>query len=385
MILGFFMELNTNFFPLGIAQGEAFCNRTHETEWLINNFKNGKHSLLISPRRYGKTSLAYKAINISGWHNAQIDFAMATSEQKIESYFTQGITSLISKILGPVDKTINLIKKYVGAAIPKIALKGGAVSLELEFPAGRDPAPNIVESLSLLENLLVANNTKAIILCDEFQMVGVIAKGKGVEAAIRSVLQKTQNLAMIFSGSNRRLLQNMFDDSTRPFYKLCKKLTLERINYEDYFTQINKAAFAKWNKPIPPDVFAAIANFSELHSYYLNKLCDHAWENNTNPPTVANINASWQALLEEERSDVLSELAELSVGQKKVLALIAAGTGMDSGLTSKETSFKLDMPTSSIKTALLRLEEEDVVATKNGQYMVINPVIKAFAKDHGLT
>ena len=53
------------YFPLGKAYGEAFCNRTEETRWLVGNLKNVKHSLLIAPRRYGKSSLAERAIAAS--------------------------------------------------------------------------------------------------------------------------------------------------------------------------------------------------------------------------------------------------------------------------------------------------------------------------------
>ena len=54
-----------DFFPLGKAYGEAFCNREKEAEKLLGNIQNGKHTFLVAPRRYGKSSLCEKVLEKS--------------------------------------------------------------------------------------------------------------------------------------------------------------------------------------------------------------------------------------------------------------------------------------------------------------------------------
>src|SRR5690349_5073898 len=108
-----------DYFPLGIATGTAFCNRTQETKLLVENLKNGKHTLLIATRRYGKSSLALHAIQLSQLPYVEIDFYMARSEKIIETYILNGIIDLIGKSLGPVDKLITSIKRYVKYLKPK--------------------------------------------------------------------------------------------------------------------------------------------------------------------------------------------------------------------------------------------------------------------------
>ena len=75
-----------DYFPLGVAVGSSFCNRTQETSLLIDNIRNGKHTLLIATRRYGKSSLALHALGLSQCPYVEIDFYMATSEKIIEAY-----------------------------------------------------------------------------------------------------------------------------------------------------------------------------------------------------------------------------------------------------------------------------------------------------------
>ena len=84
----------------------------------------------------------------------------------------------------------------------------------------------ITEALLLIEKLLDENNKKAVIFFDEFQEIGKIAQTGNIEGAIRTAAQEMQNLSIIFSGSIRTLLIQMFNDEQRPLYKLCRKRKL---------------------------------------------------------------------------------------------------------------------------------------------------------------
>ena len=365
-------------FPLGVAEGEAFCDRSVETKWLLNNIDSGKHSLIISPRRYGKTTLAYRALSISKLPYIEIDFVMATSEKKVEEFIARGVSDLINKSLGPIDKLFNSIKKYSSKTIPKIAINAEGLSLELAFPSDSSSAINIMESLLLLENLLTEKKKRAVILFDEFQTVGTIAKGSGIEGAIRHVAQKTKYLSIIFSGSNCNLLKSIFEDENRPLYKLCKQLFLDRVPYPEYEKHLTKAALAQWESALSEPVIKHIIDLTEAHPYYVNKLCDIVWSENQKLPQITDIDRAWQTLIIEEKSDILRELSLLSPGQKKVLAAIANGSATN--LTGKSVSMKIDMSPSSTATALDGLLDKDVIEQKEGLYKIINPVIKAFVK-----
>lgn len=84
-------------FPLGKAYGEAFCNRTNETTRLEENIQNAKHTLIIAPRRYGKSSLAERAIERSKLPAVKINFHLCTSEEEISQIILESVinTSLL--------------------------------------------------------------------------------------------------------------------------------------------------------------------------------------------------------------------------------------------------------------------------------------------------
>lgn len=369
-----------DYFPLGIATGTAFCNRKQEINLLIDNMKNTKHTLLMATRRYGKSSLALQALKLSRYPFIEMDFYMAKSEKQVETYILNGIVELIGKSLGRVDKLFASIKKYIKTLKPKIDIGTSPLKLELSSDADSDPATNVKEALLLLEKLLEEKNKKAVLLMDEFQNVGNIAQGKGIEAAIRHVAQKTKYLTFIFSGSNRKLLKNMFEDDTRPLYKLCWKLTVKRIAAEHYIDHFQNAIKSTTKAKLDESIINRILQLTERHPFYVNKLADRIWayHDKKSIPTIENIDHAWSEILDEEKSDVIKEISDLALGQKNVLHAIAKGKNIH--LTSKESMMELQMTSSSIMTALAGLEEKDIIEKEEQSYQIINPVLRFYAQ-----
>ena len=365
-----------NYFPLGIAEGVAFCNRKEEVKILEANLQSGKHTLLMATRRYGKSSLALQAIKLSKIPYVELDFYMAINEKAVESYLIKGVIEAIGKTLGPIEKFITSIKRYVKHLKPKLDIGTANIKLELSTDPETDPATNVKEALLLLERLLEENNKKAVLLLDEFQNVGVITQGKGIEGAIRHVAQKTKNLTFIFSGSNRKLLKTMFEDEARPLYKLCWKIFLTRISEKEYCKHIQKASLSVWQQKIEDRALKEILLLTERHPFYVNKLCDQLGVYYTkNPPTTKEIHETWQRILAEEKSDAIKEISLLSLNQKTVLLQIAKRS---SHLTSKQSILELRMPSSSILAAIESLEEKDLIEKVGDHYQIINPIVRFY-------
>lgn len=365
-----------DYFPLGIATGSAFCNRVEETRILLSNIENGKHTLLMAARRYGKSSLATHVIDLSSLPAVDVDFYMARDEKVIERYIINAVIKLIGEAIGPIDKFVTVIKKNLKHLKPKLDIATKHVRLELSASNRTDPATNIQEALLLLERLLQIKKQRAIMLLDEFQNVGVIAKGIGIEGSIRHVAQKTKYLSFIFSGSNRKLLETMFEDETRPLYKLCWKLSLNRIEAKHYQPHIIKAAKKEWGEEVKTAVIDKIYLLTERHPYYVNKLCDYIWTVSTKLPTKKHVEYCWEKILEEEKSDSVKEITKLPAGQKNVLLQIARGYTRD--LMSKESMLHMKMTSSSVITALNALETKDLIERKAGATRIINPVIRYY-------
>jgi hypothetical protein len=368
-----------DYFPLGKAHGGAFCNREVETNWLLNNVLACKHSLLIAPRRFGKSSLADKVIEASKLPITCLNFNTCADERDIEALIRQGVSQLIGRALGPVDKVIHSIKNYVSHLTPKISFGAELAHLELTTNQHSSATSNVEEALSLMEKLLVDKKRKAVMLFDEFQVVGAIAKGSGVEAAIRNVAQDTKNLSIIFSGSSRHLLQSMFEDEGRPLYKLCRKLHLKRIDKVHYQKQLNQAAQMAWGQDLSETVFEHIMLLSERHPHYVNYLCDMIWAECTTLPSISDVDSAWLMVIDEEQSDANAEISSLSMGQKKIMKFVANYSGEN--IMSVGTTKEVGMALSSIASALTGLMEKDMIEKHEDGYKIINPIVHYLLKE----
>jgi hypothetical protein len=181
------------------------------------------------------------------------------------------------------------------------------VQLMLQPDKNNDSATNIKEALEALENILAKKKQKAVLFLDEIQEIGEVAEGKGIEGAIRHVAQKTKYLSLVFSGSNRHLLQSMFYDDGRPLYKLCDRIILQRISKDEYSKHLKKLANTRWQMALSEDTLNKIFELTECHPYYINTLCSKLWLTLDKAPKFDEVENAWQQLVLECDSEMSKE------------------------------------------------------------------------------
>jgi AAA+ ATPase superfamily predicted ATPase len=364
-------------FPLGLAQGEYFCNRVSETEKLVRNIESCTHTVLISPRRYGKTSLAYRAIKQSKLPYAKIDLYMSTSPKDIEKAIVKGVNSIISQITGVSEKILQGIKGYVKSLKPTLEAGSSGFKLILETKDNTNPPETICEALQILDQILTKKSERCVLLIDEFQEVKRVASNSGIEGAIRHIAQETKHFSIIFSGSKRNLLKSIFNDRNKPLYRLCDEIVLQRIEEKDYHGFVQKFSKEKWGAPLHPDIFQRIMDLTERHSYYFNALLRLVFESNT-LPTLTLVDNLWEDLAERKRNDLLSETSSLTMTQRKLL--IAISHGRNQTMTGKDFLNEEKLASASVVKGLEYLCEEDFIEKIDGKYELIDPLLKMVIK-----
>lgn len=365
-----------NYFPRGIAVEPAFCNRVDEGKRLIHNIKTGQHTLLMSPRRYGKTSLVTYAVKEVNLPVGDADLFVAVDARHIEQRILAGIKMAMNQVFSSTEQLLKSLRDYFKTMDNQWTIGTQGIHLVLT-PAAKesDPATSIMEALLALEHLLKQKNKRGILFLDEMQEIGEVAEGKGIEGAIRHVAQQSQYLSFIFSGSNRHLLSHMFYDKARPLYKLCDRIVLERISVKDYEKHLTNICKKKWKKVMPPVSLNKIFELTECHPYYVNNLCLRLWGSTLKqPPSENQIESAWLDYAKEERLEVARELSSLSTGQRKIL--IAIASGFTTKMTGKEFLKRVNMTSSSVTELLQNLEQKDYIEKHGKEYSLIDPLIK---------
>jgi hypothetical protein len=365
--------MSIDHFPLGLALGEAFCNRKEERHHLLSNIEHVKPTLITSPRRYGKTSLAIQTISNSKLPFTHIDFFADITQADVESNVLRGIGTVISKLLPAPQRALKAAQEFFSEMQVKLVIQGADVGIE--FSREAEPAQQLKSLFIKLDQLASKYQQTVIIFIDEFQRLTQIENSQNLEAIFRQIAQQSKHIMFIFSGSNRHLLKQMFEDRNRPFYKLCDRIAIERIAVEHYHDYMQHAAKNQWQQMLSPTVIDLILLLTEQHPYYVNLLCSRLWLMDQ-PPTEINVSDCWQRLALEERSQVAAELDLLSNNQCKVLISLARLSKTSAPL-SKEFTSQVQLSASSIAQSLAVLEERDYIYRDlKGYYFLIDPLMK---------
>ncbi len=382
-------DITLDYFPLKLAKGEQFCNRILERKTLKRNIELARHTVLVSPRRYGKSSLVYKVASEMTIPFECIDLFLAHDDKTVIKRILQGIGNIISQIVPLSHKTIASVQKYFSKF--KVTLGANNFGLELSHNiASNDPVDQIYDALKSLSLLALERKKKVILFIDEFQDITNAQSAKSIQGAMRHVAQDTSSIVFIFSGSSRHLLLDMFDDSNKPLYMLCDKILLDRISSIDYHPHIQKAFKSKWGKTVDEFVLNRVLSLTECHPFYVNLLCSQLWKNHK-LPTIDDVISAWLACFELEERRLIAEIEKLTDNQQDLLKALTVNIVNEP--TSQAFLSTLGMASSSVRLGIKYLLENDMVyivknedpnlpAIKKGQYKVLDPLLAYFMRKY---
>jgi len=379
--------MTEDYFPQGIAQGSAFLGREKELKDLTYNIQSGHHTLIFGSRRIGKTSLVKRALENLNIPFGETNFFISQTQRSVELKIMETIRS-VTHLLIHNEKEASLILSKLAAYFSKAKKKWsfgikGLAGVEITPETDDDIPENILVGLNFLESLLADFNQKAVLFFDEIQEINHIENGFALQGAIREFAQHSKQLVFIFSGSNRHLLSHMFDDRSMPLYELCERLSLGKINQELYINYINQIALKTKGGALLSSTLDQLFLLTDLHPKRVYNLCFQLWKDyENNKITPEQVEKSWNELLEKQSDVIRSQLKKLNSGCLKTLTLIAEissdGNSTDCPITGKIAQRKIGISSASISNALKILEEEDLIFKEEGNYCLVDPLIRSF-------
>lgn len=367
--------IGNELFPLRVASGQRFCNREKERTLLKELLAQKRPTVLISPRRYGKTSLAYKVTEEMNYPFCVIDFLTVYNDQSICSSIISGISELVSKIMPANMKTVKLLENCFRGV--RVSIFSKLIELEFVSPIEKiDPVRQVLEALRGLDVLASKLNKTVVVFIDEFQRVLETEKGGAIQGSIRSVAQITKNIAFLFSGSSRHMLLKVFDDPNQPLYMMCEKIFLGRIAADKYVPYIQEAAMIRWSKELNVTEITRITELSENHPFYVNFLCSKLWQKDGPPTNINDVDVGWQECLISEERRLVEELDKLTISQR----LILKGIAHEADLQAPTAAYflnKVKISSGTVSPILKALEKKDMIyVDQNGATKVLDPLLK---------
>lgn len=361
-------------FPSGLAEGAAFCDRDIERALLKENIEGLNHTVLVAPRRYGKSSLVKKVMQETGCCHTWIDFLTIASKEQAEKKIAKTVADLIYQLAPDLKKLRLNFQKFFKSLNPDVIIQtlGATLSLHPNF----EHMVQIEEALMGLDRYAYALKKNIVIVFDEFQQISLLKEHMIIEAAIRHAVERSKAITYIFSGSNRRLLTAMFSASDRPLYKLCLSMPLERIAAKDYRSFLQKKAQETWHTSLTEAVLSSILFYTERHPFYLNGLCNKLWKLKK-CPAMHDVKQAWDWYVNTNRTTITTDLADLSINQKKLLLALAVTPTKE--ILSKVFSNYCGVSVSSIQQAIDVLLAKDIIfINEQEKYTVLDPAVKYY-------
>jgi len=258
-----------------IVSGENFTNRQHEVNELTQALLSRTNVIIASPRRYGKTSLVlevFRRIRHQGVLTIYVDlFPVSSRTGFIERY----AAALSQSNKDRLDDVVAFLREIIPT--PKIVIRPeGLPGIEIELGRTRKEVEALMSSILDAPQKLAERKKKAVAVAfDEFQEIESL-DGEQMQREIRSKIQHHKNVAYIFAGSRKHLLDRIFADKTKPLYRIGKALYLGPIPAKD-FVDFIKRKFESGKIRLSESVAREIVSVTECHPYYTQQLCHEIW------------------------------------------------------------------------------------------------------------
>jgi uncharacterized protein len=356
----------------------------------------GQKVFLISPRRYGKSSLVRQALGSAERRGA------LTVEVTVSSYssyvaFLEGYARALVSIETRVDRARAWLRDMLGAARPEVRLEAdapGGPLLNVSFPAARTErdVSRLAEDIFALPGRIAdARKRPLAVALDEFQAVNSFggrggSSGPGasqVEHALRAAVQHQRRVGYVFSGSEPALMERMLGRS-RPFYKAGPVMRLDKIP-GGRFAAFVEARFRATSMKPAAGLGAAIVDLAGNLPYDVQRLAHEVWDDarvsGRKSVALEDLHATLTRLLGEQAALFETLWQRLTLGQRAVLRAAVIEEGHELLSADVRARHRLSGP-STVQAALAALVRDDVLAREGPRYVVVDSLLREWVARH---
>jgi uncharacterized protein len=353
-----------NPFVLSGYFGEAyFCDRKEELAILQENFTQGRNTVLYSWRRLGKTSLIQYFLQT-------LEEAKLADTIYVDLMATRDMGDAIIQITQAVYEKYGKTSGGFSEAFRKLI---GSLGLEVSFdpftgmpvfsvgmsPSNQPGAP----SLQAIGQFLTSRKKNVIIALDEFQQVSSYPDNKG-EAVFRGWMQSFPEIRLVFSGSHRHMMEAMFVEQNRPFYRSAELLRLKPIPLPEYKSFIT-SHYKKAGKTIPEALIEHIYILSRGQTYAVQLLCNKLFSKKE-PLDEQMLYTVQQDIIAQESHFFTQYSKLLTDAQWQVLQAIAREEPVKSVLSKDFNKRNRLAANSTVATALKALIQKEIIIEDEG-------------------
>jgi uncharacterized protein len=364
-----------------VVAGEYFVGRDAEIASLSVDLRTATNVVLISPRRYGKTSLVLRvlrALEREGSLVAYIDLLRTPSKERFAGHVA---AAMYHGLLGRGAQALQRATEWFTQlrVRPRITLnQDGTPSFEFSGGAPSvDVDATIEHLLEMPQTVALERKRRVVVVFDEFQEV--LDLDPALPGLMRSVFQAQGEVAHVFLGSRQHLLRRVFADRYQPLYRLARPMTLGPID-EAVFARYIRERFAAGRSQITQAGIETLLAATGGHPNDTQELAHFTWVRaiaEGTPATSETVRRALGEVVSAESGRFIVIWNNLSPLQRRALTA-AAHDGTRLYASEVRRRFQLGDP-SGLQKALQRLTELELIeSVQRGTYRVPDLFLRAW-------
>ena len=379
-------DVTQNPFVYGeVVPPSAFVDRVAELDRLVRDLAAGQKVFLISPRRYGKSSLVRRALAAMSRKGA---LTVEVTVSSFSSYvaFLEGYARALAAAETKSDRARSWLRDAISStridlsADARVDPSGrGAASMRVAFPnarTDRDISRLAQEVFALPAQLAETRRRKVVVALDEFQAIGGF-NGGSVEHAMRAAVQHQREVGYVFAGSEPTLMERMLTPR-RPFYKAGPVMRLDKIPADEFAAFIDARFAASGMRP-EPGLGMAIVDLAGTLPYDVQRLAHETWDEVRGSArrrvTLDDLHQALKRLLTEHQMLFEAVWQRLTLAQRGALRAVVLQDGRELLSADVRTRHRLGGP-STVQAALGALMRDDVVTREGDRYVVVDSLLR---------
>ena len=327
-----------------IVEEEFFTDRVNEVAYITQFVRSANHLILISPRRFGKSSVVAKALKQSKRKHITVNLQQVTS-----------VSDLSAKLLReffkvhPLERVRHLITHF--RFIPTISTNPITGSMDVSFQPGVEGTVLLEDVLTLIEKAH-SEKDRLIVVLDEFQEILDLAPN--LDRQMRSIMQNQKNINYILLGSQESMMTEIFEKKKSPFYHFGEMMRLGKLPYDDFHRYISER-LASCFPDCCDDLAKRILDYTSCHPYYSQQLASNVWQVGVlKPDTEDPFKAAIDHIVTTHGLDYERLWMNFNRTNKWIMQRLSYGLSLQTG----------ENRTSTIYSALKRLQKDGYVMKK---------------------
>lgn len=366
-------------FTFGVpTSGDNFTDRKKETERLLANFNHGINTVLISPRRWGKTSLVRKVCELAHSESLKIVYIDAFPCRSEKEFYDVYASAVLRQTSSRMEEWIENARSFLSRISPKLSIGNTpmadfSVSLEIN-PKSAD----VEEVLQLPEKIAKKKGIHIVVCIDEFQQIAEFRDSLAFQKKLRSVWQLQESVSYCIFGSKKHLMNELFEKRSLPFYKFGDVMYLTKIGTDDWVKYI-RGRFEVSGKGISEELARKICDTAENHSSYVQQLSWLVWHHTKKEAIGEDFDEAYSDMIDQNTPLFEKQIESLTSYQMNFLRALLDGVNSDFSSTAVLQKYQLGSSAnvSIVKRALIKKE---LIDTDKRKLIIPDPILKVWLR-----